>query len=33
MSIVRVLILYWDANGDSTITEEEYIGEVRKIMK
>jgi hypothetical protein len=24
---------YWDANGDGTITEEEYISQVRKIMK
>lgn len=24
---------YWDANGDGTITEEEYIAQVRKIMK
>jgi Ca2+-binding EF-hand superfamily protein len=24
---------YWDANGDGTITEEEYVGQVRKIMK
>ena len=24
---------YWDANGDGTITEEEYIGQVRNIMK
>jgi len=33
MSLFRVLTLYWDANGDGTITEEEYIGQVRKIMK
>lgn len=24
---------YWDANGDGIITEEEYVGQVRKIMK
>jgi hypothetical protein len=24
---------YWDANGDGTITEEEYVSQARKIMK
>lgn len=24
---------YWDANGDGIITEEEYVSQVRKIMK
>ena len=24
---------YWDANGDGTITEDEYVKQVRKIMK
>ena len=24
---------YWDANGDGPITEEEYVGQVRKTMK
>jgi len=24
---------YWDANGDSVITEEEYVKQVKKIMK
>ena len=24
---------YWDANGDGIITEEEYVGQARKIMK
>jgi len=24
---------YWDANGDGTITEEEYVAQARKIMK
>jgi len=24
---------YWDANGDGTITEEEYVGQSKKLMK
>jgi hypothetical protein len=24
---------YWDANGDGTITEDEYVSQARKIMK
>ena len=24
---------YWDANGDGVITEEEYVKQVRKIMR
>ena len=24
---------YWDANGDGVITEEEYVKQVKKIMK
>jgi len=29
----RSVLCYWDANGDGAITEEEYLGQVRKIMK
>ena len=24
---------YWDANGDGTITEQEHVGQARKITK